>query len=115
MIEKVLAQSLKLPWEGEGSPEITGPEGFQFNSLGELVSQPVTQYVFAAAGIGLLLMLIRAGFSFLTSAGDAKKLEQGKQQLTYALMGFIVVFAAYWIVQILGKIFGITGIQDIFQ
>src|SRR3989344_3703088 len=105
-MKSVFAESLTLPG---GEEAISGPEGFEFagEGLGQLVSQPVIKYVFAAAGIGLLLMLIRAGFSFLTSAGDTKKLEQGKQQLTFALVGFLVIFGAYWIVQILGKIFGI--------
>ena len=115
MINQVIAQSLNLPWDGEGSQEISGPEGFQFETIGQLISNDVIKYVFAAAGIGLLLMLIRAGFSFLTSAGDTKKLEQGKQQLTFALVGFLVIFGAYWIVQILGKIFGIGGIEQSFQ
>lgn len=109
-----IAQKLTLPGEWEGGSDISGPTGFQFNSLGELISQPVTKYVFAFAGIGLLLMLVRAGFSFLTSAGDAKKLEEGKQRMTYAIIGFLVIFAAYWIVQILGKIFGIEAIQTNF-
>jgi hypothetical protein len=71
-------------------------------------------YVFVAAGMGLLLMLISAGFSFLTSAGDAKKLEAGKQRLTNAVIGFLIVFVAYWIVQLTGIIFGFGDIQSIF-
>lgn len=60
-------------------------------------------------------MLISAGFSFLTSAGDAKKLEKGKQQLTYAVVGFLVIFVAYWLVQIAGFVFGIEEIGTIFR
>lgn len=114
-MKHLLAQALKLPWEGEGQPNIEGPEGLKFTDLGQLISQPVIQYVFAAAGMGLLLMLVSSGFTFLTSSGDAKKLESGKQRLTYSLVGFIVIFVAYWLVQILGKILGITEIQNTFQ
>ncbi|MBI3386006.1 hypothetical protein HY031_02890, partial [Candidatus Gottesmanbacteria bacterium] len=104
----LLAQKIVLPW-GDNSQAITGLT-LPFQSLGDIMSR-VMPYVFAAAGIGLLLMLIRSGFSFLTSAGDTKKLEQARQRLTYALVGFIVIFVAYWIVQIFGIIFGVKEIN----
>jgi len=115
---RLLAQTLSLPW-GDSTTNITGIENFKFNTLGELLfgvpgQASVVNYVFAFAGIGLLLMLISSGFTFLTSGGDAKKLEQGKGRLTYALVGFLVIFAAYWLVQILGKIFGIEEINKTF-
>lgn len=72
-------------------------------------------FIFAFAGIGLLLMLINAGFNFLTSAGDPKKLEMGKQRLTYAIVGFLVIFTAYWAVQLAGIIFGVEEIQSVFK
>lgn len=112
-MESVFAQEVTLPWT-EGTTTVKGFD-LPFQDLGDFVSQPVIKYVFAAAGIGLLLMLLSAGFTFLTSAGDAKKLESGKQRLTYAIVGFIIIFAAYWIVQMLGKIFGIGGIQESFN
>ena len=60
-------------------------------------------------------MLLAAGFTLLTSAGDAKKMEQGKSRLTNALIGFLIIFTAYWFTQIMGKIFGIVEIQTIFK
>lgn len=60
-------------------------------------------------------MLLSAGFNFLTSAGDPKKLEMGKQRLTYAIVGFLVIFVAYWGVQLAGKIFGIAEIESVFK
>ncbi len=110
---QALAQELQLPWDN-GSQSIQGLPNFQFASLGDLIGTAMP-YVFAAAGLGLLLMLISAGFTFLTSAGDAKKLESGKGRLTAALTGFIVIFIAYWLVQILGTVFGIEGIKETFK
>lgn len=108
---RVLAQHVELA-PGLG---IDGPlSGVWANNVGNVVTRAIP-YVIAFAGFGLLLMLIRAGYSFLTSAGDAKKLETGKQQLTYALVGFIVIFVAYWLVIILGRIFGVVEIQNTFQ
>ena len=106
---KVLAQNFSLPWTKDGkdiSLPVTGIEDFKFNNLGKLVSDAMP-YVFAAAGIGLLLMILGAGFAFMTSAGDSKKLGEAQQRLTYAVVGFLVIFAAFWLTQIVGTIFGI--------
>jgi len=107
----LLAQ-LKLP--GGGSAAY--PEGFLFKGnagIGAIVSNALP-IVIGLAGLGLLLMLILGGYTFLTSAGDAKKMEEGKQRLTFAIVGFLIVFGAYWVVQILGIMFG-TSITSGFR
>jgi len=71
-------------------------------------------FIFAFAGVGLLLMIISAGFTLMTSAGDAKKMEEGKNRLTFAIVGFLVIFTAYWAVQLLGIAFGIESITNLF-
>lgn len=96
--------------------DIQGPEGFAFDGagLGEIVGASLG-YIFAAAGIGLLLMIISSGFSLMTSAGDPKKAAAGKSRLTNAIVGFLLIFAAFWIVQILGVILGWDSIGTIFS
>lgn len=111
MFEKVFAQSLKLP---DGST-IAGPSKLSWATDLGVVLFRATQFVFAFAGIGLLLMLLASGFALLTSAGDAKKMERGKQQLTNAIIGFLIIFTAYWLTQIAGKILGVAEIQTIFK
>ncbi|MBI4065057.1 hypothetical protein HY409_01680 [Candidatus Gottesmanbacteria bacterium] len=110
---RVLAQSIQLPGDN-GPVPITGIPGFKYGDVGSIVTGAIP-FVIAFAGFGLLLMLIRAGYSFLTSAGDAKKLEEGKQRLTNAIVGFVVIFVAYWMVILIGKIFGVVEIQSIFK
>lgn len=107
---KVFAQSVTLP----GGTVVQGPPGFRFTTIGSVITAAIP-FVFAAAGIGLLLMLLSGGFSFLTSAGDAKKLESGKQRLVHALTGFFIIFMAYWLVQGLGIILGFDLINNIFK
>ncbi len=101
--------------ENGPSYEINGPLDFKFEnaSIGAIVSQALT-YVFAFAGIGLLLAIIWSGFTLMLSAGDAKKMEAGKSMLTNAVIGFILIFAAFWIVQILGVVFGWPSVLTIF-
>ena len=112
----LLAQSFQIPWTGSDGKDvptvISGPLA-QGTSLGSILSDAIT-LVFVFAGIGLFLMLISGGFTFLTSAGDTKKLEQGRQQLTNALIGFIIIFVSFWLVQAFGIIFGVHIFKTIF-
>jgi hypothetical protein len=105
---QVHAQSLTLP----GGTTVTGP-ATSFTDIGSVINRALP-FIFAFAGIGLLLMIISAGFSMLTSAGDSKKLDMGKQRLTNGLLGFLIILVAYWVTQILGNVFGITQITDRF-
>lgn len=82
--------------------------------LGEIVSG-LLPYLFAGAGLLLLLYLLLGGFQLMTSGGDPKKMQEAKGKLTNALVGFIIVFIAYWLVQIIGKILGIEIISEIFR
>lgn len=81
---------------------------------GEIVTR-LLPYIFVIAGLLLLLYLVYAGFSYLTSAGDPKAVQAAKGKITSALIGFLIVFVAYWIVQALGIILGITQVGTLFQ
>ncbi len=109
-MESVFAQSLKMP----GAGEIKGPLAADLTNIGSIINKAIP-FIFSFAGLALLLMLIMAGFDLLTSAGDAKKLEMGKQRLTQAIIGILLIIVAYWIVQIVGIIFGVAEIQSVFK
>ena len=79
------------------------------------VIMKIMQYVYVIAGIGLLVVILSAGFTLLTSAGDAKAMEKGKKGLTNGIVGFVIIFVAYWLVQIAGIVFGIEEIKTIFK
>ena len=107
-MNQVFAQTLNI----DNQYSITGTVG-KFTNIGAILNEAIP-FIFAFAGIALLLMLLSAGFNFLTSAGDPKKIEAGKQRLTNAIVGFLIIFVAYWAVQMAGVIFGIKEIQETF-
>jgi hypothetical protein len=72
-------------------------------------------YIFTGAGLVLLLYLLYGGFHLIFSGGDPKAIQEAKGKIVNALIGFIIIFAAYWIVQIAGKVLGIEGFQGIFK
>lgn len=111
-----LAQ-LTLPGPSGSPVQIPYPAGFKFKNIAEVISGPtgIIQYVFVLSGIALLIVILSAGFTLLTSAGDAKAMEKGKKGLTNGIVGFLIIFVAYWLVQISGIVFGIKDITDIFK
>lgn len=84
----------------EGDESLSNP--------GTLISKAVNNFVFPIAGIILFLMLVFGGFQMLLGATNNKSLEEGKQRVTSAIIGFIILFASYWIVQLIELIFGFS-------
>jgi uncharacterized membrane protein len=113
-----MAPDLKLDFEKleELRDPVTKETTFKFagKNLGDIVSA-LLPYIFTAAGIGLLVYLIFGGISMMLSRGDPKALESAKAKITGALTGFIILFVSYWIVQIVGKVLGLTAITEIFS
>lgn len=94
--------SLTLP----GGVSISDPLGGKFSSVGDIINTLIP-YIFALAGLALLMILIWGGFEMMTSAGDPKKVESAKAKLTNGVFGFVIIFIAYWLIQILEVIFGL--------
>lgn len=84
--------------------------GFKFANrpISEIVNVLIP-YVFVFAGLGLLAFLIMGGFQLMMSAGDSKAMESAKGKITNAVIGFIIVFLAYWITQLLEMILGLKS------
>lgn len=59
------------------------------------------------AGLIFLTQFLLGGFRWLTAGGDKGKLETAQQSLLHAVIGLIIVLAAYAIVTLIGSILGI--------
>lgn len=64
----------------------------------------IVRNIFIVAGIILFFLVIYAGYLFIT--GNVKGKDKAKEVLTAALAGFLVMFAAYWIIQIIKVVTG---------
>ncbi len=63
--------------------------------------------VYIVAGLILFIYLVVGGFMLIASAGNEKQAEGGKQAVTNAIIGFVIIFASYWIIQIIQIITGL--------
>lgn len=68
----------------------------------------VIPYLFVIAGLILLFMLILGGIGMMLSANNENGLKKAQGQITNALLGFLMLFISYWIVQIIEAVLGIT-------
>ena len=64
--------------------------------------------IYILAAIILLLYLIFGGLTMIMSGGNPENAEKGQQAITNAIIGFVIIFASYWIIQFLEFTFGIT-------
>lgn len=81
--------------------------------IGEIISM-ILPYVFLITGILLLIYLLLGGFQLMFAAGDPKKVEGARGKITSAVIGFVIIFIAYWLTQLIGRVFNITIIRSIF-
>ncbi|OGV89598.1 hypothetical protein A2Z41_02620 [Microgenomates group bacterium RBG_19FT_COMBO_39_10] len=77
-------------------------------TLGGIISNLLPN-IYVLAGIILFFLLISGGLMFLISAGqeNPEGAAKGTQAVTAALIGFLIIFASYWIIQIIKVITGI--------
>ncbi len=82
--------------------------GPHFDTIGSLVSV-IVQNAFMLAGVIAFVLLVVGGFGMITSAGgDTKSLEKGKQAVTAAVLGLVVIIGSFWIVQLIQYLTGVT-------
>lgn len=82
------------------------PYANQLRTPGGIVSR-ILVFAFPLAGLILFLMLVWAGFEILIGAPTKKSIDAGKQRATAAIIGFLLLFSAYWIFQIIEQVFGV--------
>ena len=74
------------------------------NLIGTLLSGAIV-----IASVILIFLLVGGGFQVISGAGnnDPKASAAGKQSITTALAGFLIVLATYWIIRIIELIVGV--------
>jgi len=78
----------------------------EWKNIGDIVSRLLI-YIFPLAGIATFIYLLIGGFGYLTAAGNEEAAKKAQGQITNALIGFLIIFLSYWIVQILEIILGV--------
>jgi len=75
-------------------------------SLAGVISKGL-EYAYVFAGVALLVMLVMGGVGLMTAAGNPDKAKESYGKITGALIGFLIVFTSYFLVQIIEVVLGV--------
>ncbi len=82
---------------GEGS---TYDESFVALKLGDMIGM-----ILSFVGVLFLILIIFAGISWMTAAGNDQKIEKAKSLIINAVIGLLIVLSAYAITNFIGSQF----------
>ncbi len=96
-----LGEAYKLnPETGEAVKDV-------FASPADLVNVLMPN-ILTFAGVLLFIFIVVTGFKMVMNPMDKKTKEEGSKKIGYAIGGFLLIFVAYWIVQIIETILGVS-------
>ncbi len=102
--------TLLTPVLATGSTINFKPSG-QFSNLSSVNAGSIIGWALSVivilAGVIFFFMLVIGGIKWITSGGDKTKTEGARNQITAALVGLVIVFAAWAIVSLIGTVFGV--------
>jgi hypothetical protein len=79
-------------------------------NIGDFISKSgIMDYIFGAAAIALLIYLVLGGLQMMTSQGEPKTMQGAQAKITNALLGFVIIIVAFFIVQLVGNLLGLQG------
>lgn len=107
---------LAAPVLAQAPTEITidQPEQVSINNLGPLISALIG-ILFIVAALIFFFMLLIGGIQWMTSGGDKAATEAARSRITAALIGLVIVFAAWALMRIVEAFFNITIISGTFN
>jgi hypothetical protein len=78
----------------------------QLQSL-EFIFQRILNVVVSLAGLTLFVMFLVGGISWLTAGGDPEKAKKAQGTLTWAVTGFILLLASWFILRLISQFTGV--------
>lgn len=76
------------------------------NTLWELLDTIIVFIIYLAGPIAAIMIII-AGYFFVTAAGDPNKITTAKQIILYTLIGLLIILCATGLIKLFGEIFGV--------
>lgn len=102
----VLAFFASTDAHATGGVDIADLLPWNITTFGDLISFLLPN-ILIFAGIVLFIYSLVGGFMIMNSGGNAEQAGKGKQALTYGVLGFVIVFSAYFIIQFVEFITGV--------
>ena len=109
---KIMLASIIAPVYAAGNDINIKPQGSNFTALtnlsaGGIISGAINLVLIVVALV-FFFILVFGGLKWVTSGGDEKKVAAARAQITNALIGLAIVFAAWAIMKLIETVFGIS-------
>ena len=102
MLLSLLAQGERINLQPGGQFE-----ALESLTIGGIVSGLI-RLILVVAALVFFFILVIGGIRWIASGGDKAQTEAARNQITAALVGLVIVFAAWAIVQLINTFFGIN-------
>jgi hypothetical protein len=75
-----------------------------------IIIQNIVLAALAFSGLVALVLIIYSGITYITSHGDPQKVEGAKKTLTWAIVGLVVIFLSFFVVNLISQVTGVDQI-----
>ncbi len=82
----------------------------KFTDLGSVLSKDLLTLVFVIVGLLFFANLVMAGWEYMMSSGDPKRVASATTRLLNSFIGLIMVFTAYLVVRVITNFLGLGNI-----
>ena len=83
----------------------------EYTGAGSLINN-ILPNIYIAGGVVIFFMILVGGFTIIANAGNADKIKDGTKTITSAIIGLLVLFSSYWIIQIIQVVTGVNILSD---
>jgi len=101
----ILAVLLTLPSVDDGVSAIEIGNPLQYDTIEGLINA-IINWLFALALVLVPLVIVVAGYFFVSSQGDPAKVTQARNMVIYALVGLLIIMISKGIIALIRRIIG---------
>jgi len=92
--------------------EVRGAAGFSETKHPAIIAGKIINFILTILGIVFIGLILYGGFQWMTAGGNEEKIKKAKTTLTRAIIGLVIVLAAYSISQfVISRILEATGVS----
>jgi len=99
MLEKIFAADTSIKIDQPGNVKIT--------DIGMLISSAVGTLLVVASLLAFIFLIL-GGIQWITSGGDKAAMEAARNKITHAIVGLVIVGAAWAIMTLVGNYLGLS-------
>lgn len=117
MLPLITLLALKIPGSNGEPEEIIAPKtipsgGLQAGGGGATAIQNGITIFLITTAILALFFLIFGGLKWIMSGGDKSKIDSARKTILYAIIGLVLTFLSFIIINFVGQLFGLELLQN---